>query len=204
MYEKLLVSLGWKPLCAALEDIMATRRGSDRFPSVADIRGKIIPAVNVDAEAIEAANRILEAIRIHGYNQPAKAQEFMGEIAWLIVERQGGWLTLCEDLQVDQVPTVRAQWRELAKSLILRRQSGADIAPPALPPRGRQELKAAIPPPEKLGSILQRVVSGAPTNTEGTNATKTTPHRHEAPAQGGQTGYRESSPNPHFLRSGEN
>lgn len=106
------------------------------FPLPAVILEHIAPPLNTDHDAIESANRIVQAIANFGYYQAEGAKRFIGELGWLVVEREGGWEGLCESLTTDQIPTRKAQWRELAKALIGRSQRGTLGTPPELPPSG--------------------------------------------------------------------
>lgn len=135
-YTTALEPIGFPALCAALDRIAMERNDRDPFPSIKTIRDLVAPPVNTDHDAIEAANRIVQAIADFGYYQAEGAKRFIGELGWLVVQREGGWETLCESLTTDQIPTRKAQWRELAKALIGRAQRGTLGTPPELPPSG--------------------------------------------------------------------
>lgn len=94
------------------------------FPTISDIVNRISPPVNEDSEAREAAARICEAIAKYGWTQPEKARLHVGEIGWYVVEREGGWQRICENTFSDNLPILKSQWRELAKSAILRNKQG--------------------------------------------------------------------------------
>lgn len=131
-YEKSLADLGYPALCTALEKLMIERNDRDPFPSVKTIRELIRPAANPEHDAIEAANRIVEAMERFGWPNPRDARAFIGELGWLVVEREGGWESVCEKGVYSKLPMLKAQWRELAKSLHGRAQRGDD-SPPQLP-----------------------------------------------------------------------
>lgn len=105
------------------------------FPLPAMILEHVAPQVKPDHEAVEAANRIVQAIADIGYYRQDDAKLFIGELGWLVVQREGGWQGLCESVTADQLPARKAQWRELAKALIGRAKRGMIDVPPALPLR---------------------------------------------------------------------
>ena len=68
--------------------------------------------------AIEASAAIWNAISRWGYSNPDLAKEQMGELAWQVVERDGGWQRVCADSSENNKIALKAQWRELAKALL--------------------------------------------------------------------------------------
>lgn len=108
-----------------------------RFPTPAEIRERITPTGNPDHDAIEAANRIVEALsKFGGCNadlEAPKARAFIGELGWKVVEREGGWSRLVEDVTTPQLPTIKAQWRELAKAIQGRARMGTLDTAPGIP-----------------------------------------------------------------------
>jgi hypothetical protein len=137
MYESALNSLGYHELSQALQEIILERGDRDPFPSIKTIRERIIPAADAESDAIEASNRIVQALsKFGGVNADLNCNEaklFIGELGWLIVERQGGWPSMCERILASQIPTLKAQWRELGKALYERARRGTLNTPPALP-----------------------------------------------------------------------
>jgi hypothetical protein len=85
------------------------------FPLPAEIREKVLG--NEQQEAVNAAGRIVEAMAKYGYTNPEKAKEYMGDLSWAIVKREGGWQSLCERTKNDELPILKAQWREMAKAI---------------------------------------------------------------------------------------
>lgn len=133
MYERLLVpKLGWQRLCGALERILLDRDTRDPFPSPRQIVALFEPQADPEANAVAAANAILEAISKDGYTNPERARARMGELAWSIVESEGGWHKVCENVVVDRIPTYRAQWIKFALAKQTRALAGAPEKP-ALP-----------------------------------------------------------------------
>lgn len=66
-------------------------------------------------DANEISSKIISCIsRFGGYNANA-AKAYLGEDAWEVVVGFGGWDTLCMT-EIDDLPTIRAQLRDLAES----------------------------------------------------------------------------------------
>lgn len=132
IYVDLLSDLPLEVVKSAVHEIL--RDPSQKFfPLPAVIRERVNPGENPDHEAVEASNRIVEAISRFGFYNPTDAKAFIGELGWLVVQREGGWETLCETVMAPQLPILKAQWRELAKALYGRAKRGAIDSPPELP-----------------------------------------------------------------------
>lgn len=102
----------------ALVDCIRSFRASARyFPQLSEIIEKI-NGIDVATEDIanQVASDIISAISRFGLYQFKEAKEFLGE-KYLIVERFGGWRSLCE-IDNDGIMATRAQLRELAKSFV--------------------------------------------------------------------------------------
>lgn len=63
------------------------------------------------------ASEIERAIRTCGYTNPTGAKTSMSQLAWEVVERTGGWVYMCQNVEEDSLPTLKAQWRDLAMGL---------------------------------------------------------------------------------------
>lgn len=134
LYDRLLAPFyGYDDLVAALEKIIGNRGDRDAFPSVKTIKEQLDPSVDDEALAAEAATRLAGSIGRYGYTNPAEARAYMGEVAWAIVEREGGWQGLCERTKENQIPTLKAQWRQLAVALMAKSRAGKLNDAPALP-----------------------------------------------------------------------
>lgn len=127
MYDKMLSSYGYDNLTKALEDIFKERKSTDPFPSVRAIIEKLEPTVEPKALAAEAASRIIGAVRKFGYSNPNEAKQYIGELGWAVVERQGSWYSLCTTMRPEQEPTLRAQFERLALGLQQRIKAGQNI-----------------------------------------------------------------------------
>lgn len=90
---------------------------NERFPLPVKLKAMIGQVINPDDEAVLIAGRILNAISRIGPYESARAKAAIGEVGWQVVECEGGWETLCE-IQTDDLPIRKAQWRNLAKSFL--------------------------------------------------------------------------------------
>lgn len=134
------------PINTVLSAYSAFRRDARNkfFPLPAQIREMITPQVDPESAARELAARITGAIPKFGYANSQEAREYIGELGWQIIQRQGGWTYICEHhgLRID--PTAfQAQIREQAKAslkygdtaindMINGRSSVSEQLPPAL------------------------------------------------------------------------
>lgn len=118
MYSQDLMELEPAQLAQAIISYRNDPR-NDRFPLPVKLKSMIGVAVNPEDEAIQIAGRILAAIASVGPYQGQLARESIGEVGWQVVQMEGGWQTICE-IQTDDIPIRKAQWRNLAKSLFER------------------------------------------------------------------------------------
>ena len=116
----------------ALQELIKTE---SRMPTVADIRRIAKPeeSITVEHDAIEASNRIVQAMGKYGWINPEQAKEFIGELGWAVVQREGGWRNVCEHTKTEDLPITKAQWRNLAKAIAIRARAGVLNSPPGLP-----------------------------------------------------------------------
>jgi hypothetical protein len=125
IYDSALSSLGYERAARAVEHVILTRNSRDPFPSVRELRSVVDP----EQEPADGAAMISAAIfgavsRIGPYNTQA-AREALGEVAWKVVQSEGGWQTLCEAVRFDNATTYKAQWRRLAEALLRSKESSA-------------------------------------------------------------------------------
>jgi hypothetical protein len=121
-----------------------------RCPRPAQLIDLLNPTVSEQGEAVEVANRIWEAIGKFGWPNPVKAKEFIGELGWIVVERYGGWKSICLESNDAEPGIMKAQMRETAKSVAERARAGVLHTPPALP-KPDQEIKS-------IGEIVKKVL----------------------------------------------
>lgn len=146
LYDRTAARIGYDVACKAVEKAFVTRRARDPFPSVADLVALVRPGLKDEDQAVEAANRIIQAISNHGWNNVKDAQAFIGEVGWYVVVRNGGWVAICERVKASDVGMHRAQFREAALAAIRRHKAGAlDTAPAFLSePKDREALPAPV------------------------------------------------------------
>jgi len=126
MYADDLVDLGLEEIAAAIKRIRQNPTITF-FPRPSIIRQEIFGSVKDDA--LEASSRIVQAMSKFGYTNPEKAKLFIGSVGWRVVERDGGWGSICRNVTTESLPIYKAQWRELAASTIRRIKLGIDGAP---------------------------------------------------------------------------
>ena len=116
MYSEDLADI---PVEALVRAISLVRQSETFFPKPAVIRSKVFGS-DQDA-ALEASNKIVEAMGRFGWTNSEQAREFMGEVAWDVVKREGGWTALCERTKNDDLPILKSQWRNLARVVVIRK-----------------------------------------------------------------------------------
>lgn len=129
MYSEDLEDMSLEQIALAVKNIRKNP-AHKFFPLPAAIREEVLG--NAKDEALEATNRIVEAIIRCGWTNPDKAKTFIGALGWRVVEREGGWTAVCERTTDRALPTLKAQWRELAASTLRRGERGQDDTAPAL------------------------------------------------------------------------
>lgn len=95
---------------------------SQFFPSIAEIMSAV-RANDLD-NAHDSVGRIFKAIQSIGSWRTLDAKAFLGD-DWAIVESYGGWQLLCS-INNSEIPIVRAQLREIAKSIHKRSGSSQE------------------------------------------------------------------------------
>lgn len=123
------------------------------FPLPAQIRELVNPEefVAVEAKAREIAARVVGAVTRFGWNNGRDACEYIGPIGWTVVERQGGWRHICENLGLRiQATTFQAQIRDQVEGS-LRHGPALEQSILALPEKRSGELA-----PINFGSLIGR------------------------------------------------
>lgn len=110
--------------------------GEEFFPRpISKLFLLIKPPANDEADAREAATRILAAVSKFDRYHSQAPREYMGELAWHVVVAQGGWYSVCA--RVDESGSMyQAQLRDLALATIKRIRAGQADKAPALPSSG--------------------------------------------------------------------
>lgn len=102
------------------------------FPLPGKLIGIIRPPVSNTDEANEVAGLIITAISKAGHNNIEKAKQIMGALGWEVVQRFGGWKSICET-ENDNIGTLRAQLRGLVETVSKRAKRGELHQKPGLP-----------------------------------------------------------------------
>lgn len=105
------------------------------FPFPIDLREQIVPPVDDETVAREAASRVIAAVAKFGWAQPGAAREWIGELGWVGVVRAGGWQYICENLGRRELPHAmfQAQLRDVCSAQIKLAKAGVLDQPIGLP-----------------------------------------------------------------------
>jgi len=133
IYEKALAPFDLSKVSRSIEHIIVNRKTRDPFPSVKEIIEIMSPQLNDDNEAVEAGSRIVQAVSRFGYSNPGDAHNFIGDLGWRIVERFGGWGSICQSMTPDNTSFMLSQFVKLGKAQIQRAKIGLDGVAPVIP-----------------------------------------------------------------------
>jgi hypothetical protein len=129
LYDKILSTVGYPNATRAVEHIIINRSARDKFPSIADIR-RIATGEGDETDTANAvAGRIFEAIKAMDSCRllTQNVETFLGDIAWRVVVQSGGWDFVYNSMNERNAGTFRAQYRDLALSMIRRNKLGHDL-----------------------------------------------------------------------------
>jgi hypothetical protein len=128
LYDQHLGPLGYDRVCKALDRIVVERNSRDPFPSIKEIRMIIDPELDPDQEAMVIASRIVGTVSRIGPYQTDLAKQIIGEVGWRIVQSEGGWENVCQTLTYENQGTLKAQWRNLAKTFLSRAEISSTVS----------------------------------------------------------------------------
>lgn len=114
LYAKDLADLAADDVVWAYQSYRRDPKNS-RFPLPAKIREIICPQnyISHEAQAAEIAARIVGSVSKFGWSNAKDAEQFIGPAGWSVVQRQGGWSYICENLGTRINPsTFQAQIRK--------------------------------------------------------------------------------------------
>jgi hypothetical protein len=112
------------------------------FPLPAVLIALIKPKENSELDvAREVSAKIIQAVSRFGSYRSKDAHEWIGEHGWKVVERQGGWANICQELNENNKGMLQAQMRDLALSIGRMSKNGSLDQPIGLP---QQENAAAV------------------------------------------------------------
>jgi hypothetical protein len=134
LYYNALEPLGLEAIyCVMLWFYANSRGGRNNFPSIADIKEKIVgkpPAPKEDANAI--ANRIYSAIARYGYCGDKEAEKYIGDIGWAAIGGSMGYINACKSVIDSEKSYHIAQWRDHSEAMIGKLLRGEDINAPIM------------------------------------------------------------------------
>lgn len=138
----------FEPVIAA----MARLRKRGKFPTVEEIEDIVKPKLDPADNAREVASLLIQAVSKFGWCNADGARKHMGELAWEIVRRLGGWVHLCETLNSANQGFLTAQIRDLATSMMKRAELGmTDVKPELIAPES-----------PKLSNLIQIATKSVP------------------------------------------
>lgn len=147
-YDERLRKHGYEKLCVVLQQFADDPK---RFPTIRDIEDRLgVGELSDEAKGRDAAARIAAAVGKfgsicgHDPDKLARIREYMGDLAWAIVNAQGGWNQICEVLTPQNTPTHTAQWRELAIAYCAKGRAGNVDEPPGLPGPVAEAIESAL------------------------------------------------------------
>lgn len=112
------------------EMIVHASRTLEQFPSIAEMLVLLGEGEQPDDDkAREVAELIYSTLCSRGsmLRNKKELQKVLGSIGVAVVERQGGWMAICEQTTHANTGMFKAQWRELAATLIRKSKTG-DLA----------------------------------------------------------------------------
>ena len=128
-----------------------------KFPTTKEICDRVLGRVDDKDEAQDCADRIIEAIPRFGSYRSTEALAHLGELASEVVKRFGGWAELC-NVQSKDLPTMRAQLRDSARSILAKAKAGTlgvatALPKPSMPTQGLNSaaglIEGILPPRSK-------------------------------------------------------
>lgn len=122
LYVQDLIDMDFELLVKAVR-LYTSDAKNEKFPLPAKL--KCIVQVTDEQKARDAASRIISAIAKVGPYQGNEAKETMGELAWAIVQANGGWMQICQ-VESKELGIMSSQWRELGISILANTKLGMD------------------------------------------------------------------------------
>jgi hypothetical protein len=114
------------------------------FPLPSQLREYVTPTLSIDDAGQELISRLNDVFARFGYVDPEGARAYLGELVWEAMGGQPGYLELCMG-KTAQMPTIKAQIREVVKAKLRIKNPGGRIAPSEV---------AKIPPPRNFIPML--------------------------------------------------
>lgn len=95
------------------------------MPTVDALKAELgVSTMGDEDYARDAASRAVSAISLHGWNNAKDAEAYMGELAWMTVQKMGGWVPFCSLSDHEGLGFIEARVREMAKLNLHKLKSG--------------------------------------------------------------------------------
>jgi hypothetical protein len=135
LYDTALEPLGYENAIRVLQKLACKTSPRTGLPTIDEIRAELgARELTIDEKARQVAALIANKIAsVGGYNT-SRAERELGDVAWEVVGRYGGWQAVCSMADQDNLDTLMAQWRELAKGTLSCAHVPGGNEPPRLPP----------------------------------------------------------------------
>ncbi len=152
MYVSDLADLPFDPVVAAIGVYRRNPKNLYMFLP-AHLRDIVCPQANNLDLARDTALRIMHAVKKFGHSNSQTARTFVGEEAWTMVNRWGGWETLCKRLGED-LPEGQfmAQCRDSILSNLNLQDAGVDTSRPTLEQAKENNVISLV---KRLSNILE-------------------------------------------------
>lgn len=140
LYSQALIDLSVEDIKRAVVLYLEDAK-NDKFPRPAQLKAALSPTD--EQQARDAVTRIIHALTKwsdpygHSDERRNKAKEYIGELGWIIVQRQGGWEKL--SVESDLGHGTQAQWRESMVSFMSKARLGILDEAPKLPSRRNEQ-----------------------------------------------------------------
>jgi hypothetical protein len=134
-----LESYSYEEVHKALEEY---RKNTDSkyFPTSGQLIHFLKPEASESDIAVTTMDKIIYSIGKFGWSNPKEAKEYIGELGWYVVEKNNGWLFICENLGLGlDIGVFKAQVRDSVKATKNMSEIGLLDKPLAL--NGKSELK---------------------------------------------------------------
>ena len=149
LYCEILEQYPLNKTCDAIKTFVLKK---SNFPDLPDIIAIIEPTLDIRDVANEMAGEIINAILKFGATNLADAKICLGDLAWYVVERSGGWGILCLT-EIDNLGTLRAQLRDMSKMAIAKYKIDPNIT------RVSYNEKEKKPGMKRLGECISQTLS---------------------------------------------
>lgn len=146
-YDRALSPLGYANLLPILDSLLLNQTPGRPMPSITHIIDSLAKSTDQSDKglAVAVVDKLWSRLSLRGYSWPSAFEnseafkraflEECGEIAWEVIQNQGGWLAFCTAANeaYKQREFFKTQLRDSALSIIERSRMGVLDKAPALP-----------------------------------------------------------------------